>query len=237
MRYAPTKPIPTCRIPRLDPEEFRSYCDRYLGKAKKRLEEFKQLRNAGAERIFYELCFCVLTPQSKGVICDRVVAGLALKGVLRDPLENRSTLEEALKKTRFWRKKTQFIIKAWERFFQHSDSDIAGELNSLENQIEGVREMRNSFRDQMRGMGIGMKEASHFLRNIGYVGGLAIIDRHVISCLEDLGEIPDARLAIRSDRDYLYFEELMEDFSRRLGVGVEEMDLLLWSSKTGYIFK
>ena len=38
--------------------------------------------------------------------------------------------------------------------------------------------------------GLGWKEASHFLRNVGYKD-VAIIDRHIINCLCDSGSLKD----------------------------------------------
>jgi N-glycosylase/DNA lyase len=46
-------------------------------------------------------------------------------------------------------------------------------LNSNKNKFDIRRQIKNDF------VGIGMKEASHFLRNIGYKH-LAIIDRHIL---------------------------------------------------------
>jgi N-glycosylase/DNA lyase len=40
--------------------------------------------------------------------------------------------------------------------------------------------------------GLGYKEASHFLRNIG-VKGHAILDKHVMRCLADVGVIDSAK--------------------------------------------
>jgi N-glycosylase/DNA lyase len=84
-------------------------------------------------------------------------------------------------------------------------------------------------------LGFGYKEASHFLRNIGYTG-LAILDRHVLRGMVRLGvlaEIPK----IGSRRAYLGVEKIFIDASRVIGIEPEALDLLLWYEATGEVFK
>lgn len=89
----------------------------------------------------------------------------------------------------------------------------------------------------MRGMGVGMKEASHFLRNVGYGEDLAIIDRHILRCLRDLDVIGREDEVLKSEAHYLELEELISRFASEIGLPMEELDLVLWSAGTGYIFK
>lgn len=83
--------------------------------------------------------------------------------------------------------------------------------------------------------GLGYKEASHFLRNIGFTG-YAILDKHVLNCLYEL-EIIDEPKPPNSRSRYLSIESDLKDFSRSLGIDFDEMDLVLWSIKTGEILK
>ena len=235
--YKPTTQIFTSKLPRLNLELLREYRETYQRPVVKRLAEFKALRQESGERIFYELCYCILTPQSSGLVCDGVVAGLVKNGVLRDPVSRQGELERALKKTRFWKNKTSYIIKAWERFAADGMDNILNVVSGMERELGDVRELRNNLRKEMRGMGIGMKEASHFLRNIGRASDLAIIDRHIMRCFCELGVIEDEEKILKSEKEYLNMEVLMADFSSDVGMPLEELDLLFWSAKTGYIFK
>ena len=57
----------------------------WLGKReeiKSRLSEFKQVRDAGEKRIFEELCFCLLTPQSSAKAADRAMRHMTRTGLL-----------------------------------------------------------------------------------------------------------------------------------------------------------
>ncbi len=84
--------------------------------------------------------------------------------------------------------------------------------------------------------GLGRKEASHFLRNIGMGKNFAILDVHILRNLKwfgVIGEIPDQL----SDKRYMEIEGLMKKFSAEINIPMDELDLLLWSKETGFMFK
>jgi len=84
--------------------------------------------------------------------------------------------------------------------------------------------------------GLGYKEASHFLRNIGLGEDLAILDRHILKNLALLGviaEVPESP----SKRLYLEIEKQMTAFSCKVGIPMGQLDLLLWYKEAGEIFK
>jgi N-glycosylase/DNA lyase len=83
--------------------------------------------------------------------------------------------------------------------------------------------------------GIGYKEASHFLRNIGY-RGYAILDKHLLSRLAEFGVIESPRPPSTKAK-YLVIEENLKLFANSIGIDFDELDLLLWYTKTGEILK
>jgi N-glycosylase/DNA lyase len=235
--YNLTKPLPVSRPPRLDFKWLQNFRKKHLKPVQSRIKEFRAIGSASEERIFCELCYCILTPQSSGLACDRIVFELVKKGVLQDPESRRLELEDSLKKTRFWRNKSRYILRAWERFVADGREGGINELLAQENRFNNPLEFRNWLRGEFKGLGIGMKEASHFLRNIGRYSGIAIVDRHVLSCLSELSLFNGQGKNPRSERDYLKREKQMIDFSVTSRIPLEELDLLLWSARTGYIFK
>lgn len=235
--YHLTKQLPVSCPPRLDAGELQNFRKKHLRAVHLRLNEFRALGSASEERIFCELCFCILTPQSSGLACDRIVYELVKTGVLQDPKSRRFELEESLKKTRFWRNKSKYILRAWTRLMADGREGGISGLLAQQNKFNSPVEFRNWLRGEFRGLGIGMKEASHFLRNIGMDHGIAIVDRHVLSCLTELDSSCGAGNNLGSERDYLKKEKQMIDFSASSGIPIEELDLLLWSARTGYIFK
>jgi N-glycosylase/DNA lyase len=84
--------------------------------------------------------------------------------------------------------------------------------------------------------GIGYKEASHFLRNIGFGKDIAILDRHILKNLKKHGVIREVPKTL-TPKKYKEIENQMRDFSRKVRIPIEDMDLLFWSEETGEVFK
>jgi N-glycosylase/DNA lyase len=84
--------------------------------------------------------------------------------------------------------------------------------------------------------GLGYKEASHFLRNVGLGENIAILDRHILRNLSILGVIEEIPESLNRTK-YLRIENDMWDFAKRIGIPLSHLDLLLWYKETGEIFK
>ncbi len=83
--------------------------------------------------------------------------------------------------------------------------------------------------------GIGYKEASHFLRNIGF-RGYAILDKHIINSMHEFGILKTGDKP-KNNKEYLEIEQKLMGFSGDIGIDADELDLLLWSMKNGRILK
>ena len=125
-------------------------------------------------------------------------------------------------RSRFHNKKAEYLVNARRSFNMNVlyGNDI---LDIRKRIVEGVK-------------GIGYKEASHFLRNIGLGKGIAILDRHILKNLKRYGVIDKVPSSI-SAKSYLDIEKSARSFAKSMGLGLEELDLLLWSRETGEIFK
>ena len=195
---------------------------------KNRLAEFKHLRNGRDEDIFSELCFCILTPQAKATSCDAAIKqlrekGLLLKGGVR-------AVRSALKgKVRFHNKKGEYLVAA-RRFFEKGDR--LGIKNKLK--VADAFNVREWIVSKIKGL--GYKEASHFLRNIGLGQDIAILDRHILKNLKKYGIIKSLPSSL-TRKNYLVIEDKMRQFAKRTNIPLEEMDLLFWSLETGFVFK
>jgi N-glycosylase/DNA lyase len=193
---------------------------------KERLSEFCDKRGCSADEIFQELCFCILTPQSKAVYCDKAVKELRQSGLLLKGSPSR--VRKKLKNVRFPNNKARYLVEA---------------RNVLSKNTGGLKEMIDGtdpviLRDWLvrNVKGIGYKEASHFLRNIGLGSDLAILDVHILKNLKKYRVIDKIPPAL-SRRAYIEIEEKMRRFSGRLGIPMDELDLLFWSAQTGFVFK
>ena len=83
--------------------------------------------------------------------------------------------------------------------------------------------------------GVGYKEASHYLRNIGY-RGYAILDKHILRTLFEIG-VTDSPNPPGTKKKYLSVEDRMRKFAEDIKINFDELDLLFWSNKTGVILK
>ncbi|MDD5174034.1 MAG: N-glycosylase/DNA lyase [Candidatus Omnitrophica bacterium] len=188
---------------------------------KRRLREFEEAGKGSAKDIFTELCFCILTPQSNARQCDKAIEELKRKGLLfKAPA---GMIRPILKgRARFHNKKADYLVNARRSF----DKSILSRGNILDVRKKIVENIK----------GIGYKEASHFLRNIGLGGDIAILDRHILKNLKRYGVIGAVPLSI-SVRTYLNIEKSARSFAKKIGLGLGELDLLFWSRETGEIFK
>ncbi|MGA1820056.1 MAG: hypothetical protein ACMUHU_03505 [Thermoplasmatota archaeon] len=107
----------------------------------------------------HELLFCILTPQSKARVCWGAVEDMACRDILL-----KGGYEEvlgAVSYVRFKYKKAGYLIEARDRFY------IDGRISLLE-LIRGFNDVLTARDWFVRNIkGLGYKEASHFLRNIG----------------------------------------------------------------------
>ena len=197
-------------------------------KIKERLKEFKRIHKGKDSDIFEELCFCLFTPQANALLCDRAVKELKNSGLLFKG--KRTDIRKALKgKVRFQNNKADYCVCARGLFSNSEGLNIKERLYS--NDAFKTREwlVKNV-------KGLGYKEASHFLRNIGLGKDLAILDVHILRNLKKYGVIKKIPSSMTKKR-YLAIEDKMKGFARDIRIPLEELDLLFWSRETGVIFK
>jgi N-glycosylase/DNA lyase len=85
-------------------------------------------------------------------------------------------------------------------------------------------------------LGLGYKESSHFLRNIGFEE-FAIIDFHIIDLLAREKLIRKPRSKSLPKKKYLRIEKALGRIAKRVGMSQGELDLYLWYMETGKILK
>lgn len=220
---------------------------------KNRLEDFKTVYKGSEERIFAELCFCICTPQSSAVICWERVLDLTKNRILYEGKEKE--IAARLRGVRFRENKARFIVEARRFFSINGTIDVSAKLRQMvakgKNQqrslthldqngtvekmnLKEVANLREMLVQEVKGL--GMKEASHFLRNIGIGGELAILDRHILRNLALYGVIDKIPKSL-SKKVYIEIELRMRLFSDEIGIPMDELDLVLWAKETGMVFK
>src|SRR3989344_2212672 len=103
---------------------------------------------------------------------------------------------------------------------------------------EAVEQLRNIENPSIEAITYGLKEAGHFLRNIGKSDNkIAVLDRHILRNLVDLEVILPEEANISKKQDYWKIEQKFLKFSESINIPIDELDLLFWSNETGKIFK
>ncbi len=190
---------------------------------KKRLKEFSQIK---VNNIFYELCFCLLTPQSNAFKCNECVNILKNKDFINKQINIKPILKD---KTRFYKNKSNYLI-----YNKNQYNNIKKVIiNKNKKNINKNKIIREWLANNVKGF--GYKEASHFLRNIGYKN-LAILDRHILKNLQNL-KVIDKIPGNLNKRNYLLTEDKFYKFSKKIKIPMDELDLLFWSIETGRVFK
>jgi len=80
-------------------------------------------------------------------------------------------------------------------------------------------------------VGFGFKEASHFLRNIGF-RGLTIPDIHVLRRLAELG-LADEPSGSPTPKAHREADAAMRHYAEAIGADLDELDVLWWSRGSG----
>jgi N-glycosylase/DNA lyase len=186
-----------------------------------RLREFKEIGNGSSNEIFEELCFCILTANFNA---ER---SMKIQVEIGDEFStiSKSDLAKKLRELghRFPNIRAGYIVDA--RKHKNSLKDIVKTFNDDNNLREWI--VKNV-------KGIGYKEASHFLRNIGYTS-FAIIDFHIIDVLTKHNIIEKPKVLTK--RKYLEIENLLGKIAGKSNVNLAELDLYLWYMETGKILK
>lgn len=197
------------------------------GEIEKRIKYFKNNLKK-EENIFYELMFCLLTPQSKAKLCWQCVENLIKKQKIKSGTEKQILCE--LRNVRFKYTKAKNIMMARKMFLKDKKIQIKEFLKKF-NSVFDLREWLVKYIK-----GYGYKEASHFLRNIGFVEEIAILDRHILKNLKKAGVIKNIPRTLTKKR-YLEIENKMKNFAKKIKVPIYALDLIFWSNETGEIFK
>lgn len=199
-----------------------------------RIKQFENLKDSDEERWFLELTFVILSSQSKAKEAWKAATkleelDLLLKG-------NKDEIEEVIAKfdISYENSKAEYIVEARKNLSQPTLKDPEKGLKLKASIPEERSKARGWLVDTVPG--ISWKGASHFLRNIGYSFNFGIASTHTLNVLSELGSIESVKPP-GSEKDYLEFEEEIKKLAEEIDVSPGTLDLVLWSKKTGEVFK
>ncbi len=184
-----------------------------------RIKEFSQIKKSSINDIFSELCFCIMTANCGAEQCIRI------HEKINDGFNylSQEQLTQKFKEFgyRFPNIRAKYITEA---------TDFKDELENI------IRSQETNIRDWLvkNIKGLGYKEASHFLRNIGYKN-YAIVDFHIVDLLVKYNLIKKPKTMTK--RKYLEIERILQDLGSEVSLNLAELDLYLWYMETGKVLK
>lgn len=188
-----------------------------------KMKSFSDLGQKDSKEIFKELCFCFMTANFSAH------GGIKIQNAIQDGFL--TLTEEQLAKRlselghRFPNARANYVILA-----RPNGSTIKETLKSIDDEIKAREWVVENIK------GIGMKEASHFLRNIGYKN-LAIIDFHIVDLLAKHNLIEPPKSRSLTPKKYIEIENVLSEISKITNLCQGELDLYLWYEETGKILK
>ncbi|NMJ77249.1 hypothetical protein GLU64_02470 [Nanohaloarchaea archaeon] len=199
-----------------------------------RLEEFSDLRGSSDKRKFNELVFVILTSQTEAQKAWEASKKLVEQNISEEKTSEIADLLERCEVS-YPESKAEYIKENKSMLSQPTltNPKHALKINSRIDE-EDLEKTRRWFAENIKG--ISWKGSSHFLRNIGYGNGFAIISSHIPSQMYELGLTEDPDLP-EEYREYVEQEQKLREFSEDIGIDIKALDLVLWSMRTGEIFK
>lgn len=196
---------------------------------RRRLAEFESVWMNGTDaRLWEEMVYCFFTGGCSAKMGMRAVS--AVRGLLKDG--DQPELARALTGVhRYPNARSRYVVASREFLREHCGMKLRNKLESFNCHYE-----RRDWLVKEKGIkGLGYKEASHFLRNVGF-SGYAILDKHILRCLYELKIIDEPRPP-NTRTKYLTVEAKLKQLAKKARIDFDELDLVLWSMKTGEILK
>ena len=206
----------------------RTYAER-SDEIRRRMAEFESVWMSGSDaRLWEEMVYCFFTGGCSAKMGMRSVS--AVRELLEDGEEHE--LAAALAGVhRYPNERSRYIVASRDFLRKHCGMKLRKKLESFDCRYE-----RRDWLVKEKGIkGLGYKEASHFLRNVGF-SGYAILDKHVLRCLHEL-KIIDEPKPPNTRSKYLRVEDKLKQLAKKARIDFDELDLVLWSMKTGEILK
>ena len=190
-----------------------------------RMEDFRAVHEMDTYKWYEEMVYCLLTAFASAVMGQKCVDALCCDNTLLEG--NEEDIRSCLIDTghRFPNKRAEYI---------HNTQHLAPTIKETIQGFQNSKEAREWLVENIKGF--GWKEASHYLRNIGYFD-LAIIDRHIINNLREHKIIElDPKKGLTKKR-YLAVEKILDIVADELEMEPGELDLYMWYRKTGKVLK
>ena len=224
----------------LENQEFASKINKELneeilgiyGKIKKDISKaisgYKKVWKGTEKEIFAEMAFCILTPQSKAKNAWQAITTLVKNNLLYEG--SAEEIVEYLNIVRFKNNKSRYLVEFRDLMTEDGKLQPKKILESKGNTFEKRKWILKNVK------GMGLKEANHVLRNLGFGEEIAILDRHILRNLQRLNVIEEIPKTL-TEKKYYEIEKAMKKYSEYSRIKMDELDLVLWYKEAGEVFK
>ncbi|KAB2881554.1 hypothetical protein F9K33_00410 [bacterium] len=207
--------------------------------ARKLVGQIPPLENES--ELLSELVLCILSSQEKYEAASAAMISLNKKNILRIPnnevdfFEIKSQLIAAMgepiyfnyenkrysRRLRFFVKKGEHILKTLENIYLNNLT-----IKKILSCAEDTRDARKKIIDCC--CGLGPKQASMFLRNIGYYSEFAVLDKHVFNFMKITGLTYNSLTSVATLSKYEELENKLRSYATTYNVALLHLDLAIW---------
>jgi N-glycosylase/DNA lyase len=195
------------------------------------------------KKLLSELVLCILSSQEKYEVALAIMKELQKQNVLRVPRNKtefreikskvKSTLQNPVeyklnertysRRLRFFVKKAQYITDTIENIYLNNLTIL--EILRQEKCIQETRKRIINY-----SYGLGPKQASMFLRNIGYHTEFAVLDKHVIDYMKLIGLITVSKTSFSNISTYQKMEMKLKSYAESFNLNLLHLDLAIWTT-------
>jgi len=187
--------------------------------------------------VWREMCFCLLSPVSRFEAVRHCMEQLEMHGIINQLAQHPSRVRASdvsrlliasIPSVRFPSQKASRLGGA--ATFFYADRSAEGILGFL-GRFDSPRAARDGLTKNVPGL--GLKEASHFLRNVGRGEDLAVLDTHVRRFLVEMRLVDESVADESSRKSYLDLERVLTGIAYQTGLDPGVLDLAVWQYMRG----
>jgi N-glycosylase/DNA lyase len=204
-------------------EAFLIHYNTKLPAINQKLTEFVNVDKESEQALLSEMIFCIFAANSSAEMGE--LAQKLLTPKIGASIEEMKAATH--KRVRFYNKRTEYFFYNLQFLAPH------GGISQIIKNHQILHELRHFLIQHL--MGFGYKEASHYLRNLGF-SGLCIIDKHILRFCKEI-KILRSDKAPKNGKEYIAIENKIIRFCQTNNYNIDAFDLAVWSMKTGKLIK
>jgi N-glycosylase/DNA lyase len=205
------------------------------------LPEMRQVNTE--DKLLKELILCILSSQEKYEVALSLIKKMIAQNIINQPNDKSdvSRLCENIKfelsqpvsffyngkqcsrRLRFFDRKGDFIVSSIQKIYFNGLT--LRKILATHDNVDATRRMLIEHTG-----GLGPKQASMFLRNVGYDEDLAILDKHVIDFMKLMGLTDIGVDSVSSLKTYKQLETKLRSYAELFNIRLLHLDLAIWTT-------